>query len=92
MTLNAIPNNMEKYMAIMLGRNLVFIDSFQFMSQSLEKLVDNLPKEDFKYTSEISKDKTLEVISQKGVYPYDYMDSFEKFNPTAFPSKEQLYS
>ena len=32
MTLNAIPNNMEKYMAIMLGRNLVFINSYQFIS------------------------------------------------------------
>ena len=32
MTLNAIPNNMEKYMAIMLGWNLLFIDSFHFMS------------------------------------------------------------
>ena len=77
-------------MAIMLGRNLVFIDSFQFMSQSLEKLVDNPPKENFKYTSEIFKDKALEVMSQKGVYPYDYMDSFKKFNQTTFPSKEQI--
>ena len=79
-------------MAIMLGRNLVFIDSFQFMSQSLEKLVDNLPKEDLKYTSEISKDKALYVMSLKGVYPFDYMDSFQNFNQTTFPSKEQFYS
>ena len=32
MNINAIPNNMEKYMAFMLGNNLTFIDSFQFMS------------------------------------------------------------
>ena len=79
-------------MAIMLGRNLVFIDSFQFMSRSLEKLVDNLPKEDLKYTSGIFKDNAREVMSQKGVYPFDYMDSFGKFNQTNFPSKEQFYS
>ena len=53
MNLNAIPNNMEKYMTFMLGYNLVFIDSFQFMSSRLDKLVSNLPKEDLKYTSEI---------------------------------------
>ena len=35
-SINAIPNNMEKYMAFMLGNNLTFIDSFQFMSSSLE--------------------------------------------------------
>ena len=39
MNINAIPNNMEKYMAFMLGPHLTFIDSFQFMSSSLEKLV-----------------------------------------------------
>lgn len=62
------------------------------MSQSLEKLVANLPKVDLKCTSEFFKDKALDVMSQKGVYPYDYMDSFEKLNQTIFPSKEQFYS
>ena len=37
--INAIPNNMEKYMAFMLGKHLKFIDSFQFMNTSLDKLV-----------------------------------------------------
>ena len=37
MNINAIPQNMEKYMAFMLGNHLTFIDSFQFMSSSLEK-------------------------------------------------------
>ena len=40
MNINVIPNNMEKYMAIMLGEHLTFIDSFQFMSSSLDKLVE----------------------------------------------------
>lgn len=35
--INVIPNNMEKYMAFLLGKHLVFIDSFQFMLSSLEK-------------------------------------------------------
>ena len=38
MDINVIPNNMEKYMAFMLGKHLVFIDSLQFMSSSLEKI------------------------------------------------------
>ena len=44
--INAIPSNMEKYMVFMLGNHLNFIDSFQFMSSSLDKLISNLPKED----------------------------------------------
>ena len=31
-------------------------------------------------------------MSQKGVYPYDFMDSFEKFNQTELPTKDQFYS
>ena len=44
MKINAIPNNMEKYMAFMLGKHLTFIDIFQFMSSSLENLVKNITK------------------------------------------------
>ena len=31
-------------------------------------------------------------MSQKGVYPYDFMDSFEKFNQMELPTKDQFYS
>ena len=49
---NVILNNMEKYMAFMLRKHLVFIDSLQFISSSFEKLVSNLPNDALKYTSE----------------------------------------
>ena len=92
MNINAIPNNMEKYMAFMLGKHLNFIDSFQFMSSSLDKLVSNLPAEALKYTSEQFKNEKLNLMTRKGVYPYDYMDSFDKFNKTELPTKEEFYS
>ena len=91
MNINAIPNNMEKYMAFMLGNHLTFLDSFQFMSSSLEKLVSNLPKELLKYTSQTFKNEKLDLMSKKGVYPYDFMDSFEKLNEK-LPPKEEFYS
>ena len=91
MNINAIPNNMEKYMAFMLGNHLTFLDSFQFMSSSLEKLVSNLPKESLKYTSKRFKGEKLDLMIRKGVYPYDYMDSFEKFK-SQLPTKEEFYS
>ena len=91
MNINAIPNNMEKYMAFMLGNHLTFLDSFQFMSSSLEKLVGNLPKELLKYTSKMFKGTKFDLMVRKGVYPYDYMDSFDKFN-SPLPKKEEFYS
>ena len=50
--ISVIPNGLEKYMAFVLGKNLVFIDSMQVMNSSLDKLVKNLSDEDFNYLLE----------------------------------------
>ena len=76
----------------MLGNHLVFLDSFQFMSSSLNNLVKNLPDEALKYTYNIFKQEQFNLMKQKGIYPYDHMDSFEKFKQTKLPMKEQFYS
>ena len=89
--INAISNNMEKYMAFMLGNHLNFIDSFQFISSSLDKLVRNLPKDDLTYTSKEFTGKKLSLMSQKGVYPYDFMDSFQKVDQMELLTKDQFY-
>ena len=92
MNINVIPNNIEKYMAFMLGQHLVFIDGFQFMSSSLSNLVKNLPAEAFKYTGQVFQKRELSLMAKKGVYPYDYMDSFEKFEEARLPNKEDFFS
>ena len=50
--ISVIPNGIEKYMAFFVGKNLVFIDSMQFMNSSLDKLVKNLSDKDLKYLLE----------------------------------------
>ena len=92
MNINAIPNNMEKYMAFMLGNHLNFIDSFQCMISGLDKHVSNLPDDAFKYTQEEFTNEKFSLMKQKGVYPYDFLDSFKKFKKTKLPTKEQFYS
>ena len=67
MTINAMPNNMEKYMAFMLGNHLTFLDSFQFMSSSLENLVNNLPDEAFKYTSKAFKNEKFKLMKKRSL-------------------------
>ena len=92
MNIYCIPNNMEKYLAFMLGNHLVFSDSLQFMSSSLDNLVKNLPDEAFIYTKHGFKNEQFDLMKQKGVYPYDYMDSFDKFNETNLPSQKHFHS
>ena len=59
--IDVIPNRLEKYMAFFLNKNLVFIDSMQFMNSSLDKLVKNLSDNDFKYLIEEFVSKNLEI-------------------------------
>ena len=73
-------DGLEKYMVFLLNKNLVFIDSMQFMNFSLEKLVKNLSDEDFKYLVGDFGSENLELLKQKGAYPYEYMNSFKRFN------------
>ena len=90
--INVIATNSENYMAIYLNKHLAFIDSFQFMSQSLANLAKNLPDNKFIYTSEAFQGEKLPLMKKKGVYPYDYMDAVEKFAEKRLPSKEDFYS
>ena len=83
---------MERYMAFMLGNNLTFIDSFQLMSSSLDKLVSNIRKEDLKYTSMAFCGYKLDLMSKKGIYSYDFMDSMEKFENKELLKIEDFYS
>ena len=64
----------------------------QFMNSSLEKLVKNLSDNDFKYLTEEFGSKNLELLKQKDAYPYEYMDSFKRFNEEKLPDKKCFYS
>ena len=80
-----IPNVLEKYIAFSINKNLVFVDSMQFMNTSLNKLVKNLTDNDFKYLCQEFIDELQELVKQKGIYPFEYMDSFEKFSEDKLP-------
>ena len=71
---------------------IVFKDSLKFMSSSLGALVNNLPKDAFKNLLKYFTSEQAELLKQKGFYPYEYMDTEEKFNDTKLPPREAFYS
>ena len=83
---SVIPNGLEKYMT-KINKNLVFINSKQFMNSSLEKLAKNLLDNDFKYLSEKFNPEPIKLVKQKGVYPSEYMDSLKRFSENKLPDK-----
>jgi hypothetical protein len=52
-------------------------------------------QDNFKFSQQnkyIKNDYDLHLLTEKGVYPYDYMDSWDKFEETKLPPKEAFYS
>ena len=74
MEIDVTPNELEKYMAFIVNKNLVFIDSMQFMNSSLQKLFKNFLDDYLKYLTEECVSKHLELLKQKDAYPYKYME------------------
>ena len=72
-------------MSFSINNKLSFIDSFQFLSSSLDSLSNNLAKDDSKYLSQELDNNVLDLVKQKGFYPDEYIRDFAKF-------KEQLPS
>ena len=102
--IDAIAQNSGKFITFSFGA-CQFKDSFAFLTASLDKLVrlnkyeGNAKIKDwetrFRYTrsNPYIKSKTdLNLLTDKGVYPYDYMNSWEKFDETKLPKKEDFYS
>ena len=91
--ISVIPNGLEKYMAFTINENnLVFIDSMQFMNSSFDSLVENLLSEDFKYLFEEFSDEKLKLVKEKGINPYEYMNSFKTFKEDKLSDKSNFFS
>ena len=93
---NVIAQSMEKYLIMGWGQHLVFKDSLQFINVALEKLATNLLKagrDNFVHLlSEFQIGYNVDLLLRKGVYPYEYMDSFERFKETQLPPIESFFS
>ena len=63
--INVIPNGLKKYISFSINNKLSFIDSFQFLSSSLDSLFKNLTKDDFKYMSQEFDNNLSGLVKQK---------------------------
>ena len=62
------------------------------MGSSLEALVNNLPKDAFNNLERYYTGEKAELIKRKGFYPYEYMNTEERFKETKLPPKKAFYS
>ena len=75
-----IPSELEKYMSFSLDNKLLFLDSFECLSSSLYSLLTDLGEIDFGHLSQEFDNEIVDLVKEKGFYPYEFMSSFKRFN------------
>lgn len=94
--IDVIPNTSEKYISFTKQTSskikLKFVDSFRFLGASLSHLVENLPKNKFYHTSLFFLADDIHLVTRKGVYPYEYTNSWDKLDETNIPDKKCFYN
>ena len=82
-------NGIEKSKEI----ELRFIDSFKFISSSLDSLANNLARGGGKFFGfEKCNENQYKLLIQKEIYPYEYMTNWDKFKETKLHLREAFYS
>eukprot|EP00116_Pleurobrachia_bachei_P001435 sb/3461697/ len=91
--ISLIPENLEKIKAVFTDK-FTFLDSFAFLSTSLDRLASNLKKSGIDKFPSLKKQfpEKCELLAEKGVFFYDYATAFSVFEEKDLPPKEAFYS
>ena len=74
------------------AENIETPQEMEFPPKSVDVLSKPLADDEFKYLVETGTTGHFDLIRRKGVYPYDYMDSFKGFDETDLPSQEEFFN
>lgn len=95
--ISVIPNSEKKSISFSKYINrdfsVRFIDTCRFMASSLATLAANLLTDDFskfRETANVFEDGEMQLVTRKGVFPYEYTDSWSKLEEDELPGKYEF--
>ncbi|XP_050456463.1 uncharacterized protein LOC126854112 [Cataglyphis hispanica] len=100
--IDVLPITKEKYISFTKNVKLAeeknhiklrFIDSYKFLSASLDKLASFLNKDKFKILkSKFQNEDNFNLLTRKGIFPYEYIDCVDRLKDTCLPPRDSFHN
>ena len=87
---SCLPKNSNKFISLQIG-SFIFKDSYLFLNKSLDYLTGTINDDD-RISLKQEFGKNYQLLTKKGIYPYDYFDNTKKYNEQKLPNKEEFFN
>ena len=87
---SCLPRNSNKFISLQIG-SFIFKDSYLFLNKSLDYLTGTINDDD-RISLKQEFGKNYQLLTKKGIYPYDYFDNTKKYNEQKLPNKEEFFN
>ena len=85
---SCLPRNSNKFISLQIG-SFIFKDSYLFLSLDyLTGTIDDIDRISLKQEF----GENYQLLTKKGIYPYDYFDNTKKYNEQKLPNKEEFFN
>ena len=87
---SCLPRNSNKFISVQIG-SIIFKDSYLFLDKGLDYLTKTIDDID-RILLKQEFGENYQLLTKKGIYPYDYFDNPKKYNEQKLPNKEEFFN
>ena len=87
---SCLPRNSNKFISLQIG-SFIFKDSYLFLNKSLDYLTKTIDDND-RISLKQEFGENYQLLTKKGIYPYDYFDNTKKYIEQKLPNKEEFFN
>ena len=87
---SCLPRNSNKFISLQIG-SFIFKDSYLFLNKSLDYLTKTIDDND-RISLKQEFGKNYQLLTKKGIYPYNYFDNTKKYNEQKLPDKKEFFN